>query len=222
MGGPGSGSWYRWSKKDVVEECREIDARRWQKEGFFGTSPRCISWVWYRDGEQIAAISALTSHSEAKLSYSCWRNGDEDNKRSVDYTVPVSWTACNFGGERPWFVCPGIVNGRACHRRVAKLYLRSGYFLCRHCHDLSYETRQVGRKYSALRKCQKIRRRLGGSGSTNMTEPFPPRPKGMHGETYVRLRLEHDKADRQHTEIVLADLEKVKSQLFKIGGDAEN
>jgi len=55
-----------------------------------------------------------------------------------------------------------------------------------------------------------------------MMEPFLPRPKGMHVETYVRLRLEHDKADRQHTEIVLADLEKVKSQLFKIGGDAEN
>src|ERR671917_1584672 len=52
MGGPGSGSWYRLSKKDVVEECREIDARRWQKESFFGTSPRHVSWEWYRDGEQ--------------------------------------------------------------------------------------------------------------------------------------------------------------------------
>ncbi len=132
----------------------------------------------------------------------------------------MSWTACNFREKRPWFVCPGIVNGRACHRRVAKLYLGSGYFLCRHCHDLSYETRQVGRKNSALRKCQKIRQRLGGSA--NMMEPFPPRPKGMHLKTYVRLRLEHDRADRKHTEMMLADLEMMKSQLSKIDGDAEN
>ena len=111
MGGPGSGSWYRWSKKDVVEECREIDARRWQKEGFFGTSPRCISWVWYRDGEQIAAISALTSHSEAKLSYSCWRNGDEDNKRSVDYTVPVSWLHATSGESAPGSCVRGSLTG---------------------------------------------------------------------------------------------------------------
>jgi hypothetical protein len=55
-----------------------------------------------------------------------------------------------------------------------------------------------------------------------MMEPFLPRPKGMHVETYVRLRLDHDRANRQHIEIMLADLEKMKSQLSKIGGDAEN
>lgn len=117
-------------------------------------------------------------------------------------------------GERPWFVCPGVINGYVCRRRVAKLYLSGEYLLCRHCHDLTYETRQVGRKHSALRKCQKIRRRLGGSA--NMTEPFPPRPKGMHLKTYARLRLEHDMADRQYTEIMLADLEKLKLQFSRL------
>jgi hypothetical protein len=29
---------------------------------------------------------------------------------------------CRFGGVRPYFVCPGIVNGIACGRRVLKLY----------------------------------------------------------------------------------------------------
>jgi hypothetical protein len=216
MGGPGSGSWYRSSKKDKVEDLREIDVRRWHREGFLGARPRYVSWGWYRDREQIASIGARTSHSGAELSYSCWRGGDEADKRSVDYTVPVTWTACNFGGERPWFVCPGIVNGYACRRRVAKLYLSAGYFLCRYCHDLTYETRQVGRKHSALRKCQKIRERLGGS--PNMMEPFPPRPKGMHLKTYWRLRLEHDEADRRFTAILHADLEKLEMQFSRIGG----
>jgi hypothetical protein len=35
MGGPGSGSWYRSGKKDKVEDLREIDVRRWHREGFF-------------------------------------------------------------------------------------------------------------------------------------------------------------------------------------------
>ena len=100
----------------------------------------------------------------------------------MDYAGPITWTACNFGAGRPCFVCPGVVNGYVCRRRVAKLYLSGGYLLCRHCHDLIYEARQVGRKHSALRKCQKIRQSLGGS--VNMMEPFPPRPKGMHLKTY--------------------------------------
>jgi hypothetical protein len=219
MGGPGSGSWYRSGKKDKVEDLCEIDVRRWHREGFFRARPRYVSWKWCRDGKQIAAIGVRTSHGGAELSYSCWRGGDKDDKRSVDYTVPITWTACNYGGERPWFVCPGGVNVYACHRRVAKLYLSGEYFLCRHCQDLTYETRQLGRKDSALRKCQKIRRRLGGSA--NMIEPFPPRPKGMHLKTYMRLWREHDKAEQQYTEIMLASLKKMKSQLSTTGGDGE-
>jgi hypothetical protein len=107
-----------------------------------------------------------------------------------------------------------VIKGYACRRRVAKLYLSGEYLLCRHCPDLTYETRQVGRKHSALRKCQKIRQHLGGSA--NMTEPFPPRPKGMHLKTYRRLRLEHDEAARQYTGILFADLEKLKLQFSRI------
>lgn len=214
MGGPGSGNWYRFNKKDTVEECREIDIGRWHRQGLFGPEPRYSCWTWSRNGKEIASISAWTSHSEATLSYSYWRGTNEESKQGVEYTIPLSWTECNFGGKRPWFICPGIVNGRVCHRRVAKLYLRWGYFLCRHCHDLTYETRQVGRKYSALRKCQNIRQRLGGS--PNMTEPFPPPPKGMHFRTYLRHRLEHDEAEQRYTAAMLVDLEKLDSQLSRL------
>ena len=47
----------------------------------------------------------------------------------------------------------------------------------------------------ALHRAQNIRERLGGSA--NMTKPFPEKPKGMHHETYWRLREEHDEAEME-------------------------
>jgi hypothetical protein len=152
-----------------------------------------------------------------ELSYSV---GPEGHKEDVRYKVPLSWTTCNFGGERSWFVCPGVINGRYCGRRVAKLYLKHRYFLCRHCQDLTYESRQVAKKHRALHKCQKIRRRLGGTA--NMMQPFPPPPKGMHVDTYLRLWLEHDKAEREHLKAVRTDIDKLQLQLSRLSGDGSN
>jgi hypothetical protein len=55
MGGAGSGSWYRWHKRDTVEECRSLDIRRWQRDGLL-TEGRYFGWNWTRNGEQIASI----------------------------------------------------------------------------------------------------------------------------------------------------------------------
>jgi hypothetical protein len=41
--------------------------------------------------------------------------------------IQITWTPCNFGGDRPWMHCPH------CDRRVARLFKGlSGYF-CRDC-----------------------------------------------------------------------------------------
>jgi hypothetical protein len=102
--------------------------------------------------------------------------------------VDLTWTACNFGGERPWFVCPGA----GCGRRVVVLYGPGKYFPCRHCYDLRYESQRKDKMHRGLRRAQKLREILGGSA--NMMKPFPEKPKGMHHETYWRLREEHDEA----------------------------
>jgi hypothetical protein len=101
------------------------------------------------------------------------RRGDSGGDwKDVKETVPLEWAPCNFGGERPWFICPGAGRGR----RVAVLYGLGRYFLCRHCYDLCYESQREDKTHRALRRAQKIRKRL--EGSANMMEPFPERPKG--------------------------------------------
>jgi hypothetical protein len=122
-----------------------------------------------------------------RLSYSQGLHGEE--QEDVAYRVPIEWTACNFGGGRPWFVCPG----RSCIRRAALLYLGGRYFLCRKCQDLSYASqREGGGSVPALHRCQRIRIQLGGS--PNMREPFPGKPKGMHWKTYWRHYERHEAA----------------------------
>jgi hypothetical protein len=119
------------------------------------------------------------------------RSGPDDEWEDVQQPVSLEWSACNFGGGRPWFVCPGA----GCGRRVAILYGQGRYFLCRHCYDLVYECQRENEMTRALRRGQNIRERLGGSA--NMTKPFPEKPKGMHWETYERLWREHQEADTE-------------------------
>jgi hypothetical protein len=41
--------------------------------------------------------------------------------QDVEETVRIVCIPCRFGGARPYFICPGVVNGITCGRRVAKL-----------------------------------------------------------------------------------------------------
>jgi hypothetical protein len=118
------------------------------------------------------------------LSYSYRRNGDD--WQSVEESVPVLRAPCRQGGTRPYFVCPGVVNGIACSRRVVKLYGPGRYFLCRHCYRLAYASQSEGPLDRAMRRANKIRMRLGGE--PGMAARFPERPKGMWARTYAGLR----------------------------------
>jgi hypothetical protein len=107
--------------------------------------------------------------------------------------VTITWTACHFGGRRPWFICAARVNGRNCGRRVAVLYFAGDSFACRKCCGLAYESQQGGLLFRNFRKSQRIRLRLGGT--PDPFAPFPKKPRRMHQRTYRRLRAQAKAAE---------------------------
>jgi len=185
---------YRWGSKDTADDCRSIDVRYLHREGILRTG-RSHSLAWFdQDGQKKASIGVSVILGMVKLSYR-YRSCGESEWEDVEESVPLDWTDCNYGGSRPWFLCPAVVNGHRCVRRVAILYLGGRYFLCRHCYDLVYESQRESRTRRLHRKARKIRRRLGGEPDLN--HPIPEKPKGMHWRTYERLRQEEEMANNE-------------------------
>jgi hypothetical protein len=153
MGGPGSGNHYHWwrpAKKTTVEECLALDANRWMRERILRPSVHLRgSWRWvYHSGKESSISHEVNTLDRVcpfvRLSYTLTRAGTEEGE-SLNYSVDLTTTRPRYGGLRWWFVCPLIVNGCPCERRVGKLYLAPGsrYFGCRHCYRLTYTSAQT-------------------------------------------------------------------------------
>jgi hypothetical protein len=156
MGGFGSGR-PSGGGRGTVEACRSIDVNRLHREGCLGAS-RMGGWQWTRDGEQIASIILRAEVDRLHLAYRV-RIGGSDWE-DVNETVRIIRMPCRFGGTRPYFSCPGVVNGIACRRRVTKLYGPGRYFLCRHCCRLVHASQSEGGLDRTLRRANTIRQRL--------------------------------------------------------------
>ncbi len=211
MGGFGSGRPSGFGR-DKVEHCRSIDVNRLHREGCLrpGWSG---GWQWTRDGEKVASINLRAEQDRLHLSYRVRAGGGEWHE--VDETVRIVRAPCRFGGVRFYFTCPGVVNGIACGRRVAKLHGAGRYFICRHCYRLSYASQSESEWDRAVRRASKIRQRLGGEPYAR--EAFPKRPKGMWRRTYDRLReraftieMQADEAFERQAERLLSRLPKTK------------
>lgn len=143
MGGYGSGQ--RWRKKRTAESCRSIDTadlRRWGWLAAPGERAGVLTWRSGFGGLPRSTADCdldLTADGGAiRLRYTLDRHPGE----AFDYRVRLVTTPCRLGGRRWWFVCPLVRGEKACGRRVRKVFLKGRYFGCRHCHDLTYKSRQ--------------------------------------------------------------------------------
>ncbi len=143
MGGYGSTRWGWYGKRLAVEDCRRLPMKIINpkiREGW-----RAGSVSWSRGGEPMGNISyqiVWGNEPEAlRLIYTVTKHDTGLNK-DFDYPIILTTTTLPWDGVRYWFLCPA----RWCGRRVSVLYLppHGEIFACRHCHRLSYRSRQEG------------------------------------------------------------------------------
>lgn len=156
-----------WRRK--IEQCcrldiRELDRRRLLRDGI------STSWRWTNtySGEEVGSIGLLGGHDRVVLQYSV---ANDECRRPVSLPVSLTRTPCNYGGSRPWFVCP------RCRRRCGVLAYSAGWG-CRACLRLAYRSEAEDRSGRLWRRQRKLEQRVGERWQ---------RPKGMHQATFDRI-----------------------------------
>lgn len=205
MGGFGSGRWVRTGTKRIVEDVYHFDIRRLQRTGKLLPN-KASAFHWEHRGRR--AFSVIIRVNEAVNAVTIFTVKQGEVRDKVRELVCLDKTPCNYGGERPWWICP------QCGKRVAILYSRPGWtFACRHCHRLAYAVQKKGIADAATHAVIKIRRRLGAGECLNA--PILDKPKGMHRATYTQLRIKLMNAEKR---ALVADLTECAMQLRTLPG----
>jgi len=135
---------YYYDAKITVEQATQLSIFKLKEFGLLrGRCTSTLTWTHKLSGKTSSiGILVDTEDLYAKVNYAI-TDRDTDEKTDYDYKINLTTTPCNFGGVRYWFICPLSRDGAYCGRRTGTLYLASGgnYFGCRHCYNLSYESR---------------------------------------------------------------------------------
>lgn len=196
MGGMGSGS---WNARPSTRSALRLDIRAIHREGYLEPGTRA-TYTWGKGDRSSSIAFVVTGDDHADALHLLYTSKGVE----VEQRIPLEWTPCNFGGERPWALCP------RCSRRIAVLWSR-GRFYCRKCHGLAYQSTREDRADRAARKARALRRRLGASN--DLTEPIPWKPNGMHWRTYWQLREEIQEAEAEVLQGLIGGLERIAGHL---------
>jgi hypothetical protein len=161
MGGFGSGRRPQpaGERKTVVHDCLCIDINRLDNAVHLSTVASCSGIYRCSDpsGHIFEAMfdvdAAGPSGPWVRLSYSLSTSSTRD-EQPCKYRVCLTTTPQRLGGRGWWFICPLIVRGQRCKRRVGKLYLPPGrkYFGCRQCYGLTYRSSQESHRLDNMNR----------------------------------------------------------------------
>ena len=179
MGGRGSGRSSSYGGKTETKDSMPLDIRKITRTGLLRVGRR-FNWQWLVNDHPVAGINMRVDFRlHIVLSWRVRSTGEV-----VEQLVQTQTTPCHLGGQRYWFTC------YRCSKRVAVLYAPGQYFACRQCGGLVYATQKQGIADRATTHAEKLRERLGWEpGILNYDGG---KPKGMHWNTYHRLKGRHD------------------------------
>lgn len=152
----------RWSYSNKIEadNLKKVEIWWLKRHGYIGDwKPGGMEWNNSLTGKK-SSISFIVSTGDyahdnyIRFQYTQTKNNGE--KKEFDYEVKLTTTPCNYGGVRYWFICPLVVNGQYCGKRVGVLYKSGDYFGCRHCYNLTYASRKLSGKHKAFGKITSI------------------------------------------------------------------
>lgn len=176
MGGYSSG---KRDGKRCTDKMHRLDVRQLARAGQLKPG-QSFNLYWTRGGQVTAPINIYTDVGRVSLSYRT--RAGQGEWQCVSCKVLLTWTRCNYGGERAWWLCPGV----GCGRRVAVLFGGRTY-ACRQCHRLAYRSQRENEEDRALRRANRLRQALGWV--PGIAHDDGNKPKGMHWKTYNRGRM---------------------------------
>lgn len=192
--------------KNCTADMRTLDVRQMQRDGLLKPG-QSFSWSWSRHGVTTATINVLAQSDSVTLNY---RQRDQGGEwQEMHYPVRLTWTGCNYGGQRAWWHCPAV----GCGRRVALLF-GGAVFACRHCQRLAYKSQNETPGDRAFRRANNLRDQLGWV--KGVIHGAGDKPKGMHWQTYWRMRASHDVHVMQALGGSLARMDKTVARLHRI------
>ena len=144
------GRWH-YGTKTEADDIKKIEVSFLKKHGYFqqGRSGT-ITWTsgWSEKKSSVSVeVSPINEDGYLRIYYTQTDRSTEE-KKDFDYKIPLTTTPCYFGGVRHWFVCCWYKNGIYCGKRVGVLYKNGDYFACRHCYNLTYNSRNQNYHYS--------------------------------------------------------------------------
>jgi hypothetical protein len=192
--------------KRRTADMQAVDVRKMQRDGLLKPGQSFVL-SWTHNGVTTTTISVHAQSDSVTLTY---RHRDRGGEwQDMRYPVRLTWTPCNYGGQRAWWCCPAL----GCGRRVALLF-GGAVFACRHCQRLAYKSQNETTGDRAFRRANNLRAKMGwvkgviyGAGD---------KPKGMHWKTYWRLRASHDAHVMQALGGSAARMNKAMARLHRI------
>ena len=127
----------RPNAKTIAKDLFKVDVFWLKEHGYFiGLRGGVLEWELSRVRIYVCTLIYATPFIRFEYVHT-----DECGKiEKFAYKVMLEKTKCNLGGERFWFKCP-------CGKRVSALYLKNKRFACRHCHKLSYSSKNENRRH---------------------------------------------------------------------------